>query len=158
MISKENCTKDVLRAFYGVVAVYTSEWKDHNFSLNEALVMGLISRHPGIIAQNISESIAFDPGQLSRLLSKLESRGIIKRNEAKKPPFEKTLYLTPKGEEASAHFEESFDQDIEKHLSILSQKEKDDFLKAMKTLKPLFDILVPEMKPMRTEEKKGQRT
>jgi DNA-binding MarR family transcriptional regulator len=86
------------------------------------MVMSIIRRHKGIIASQISKQIALDPGQLSRLLTKLEKNGIVIRQEASKPPFEKTLSLSKKGPSISLAFEKKVDSAINKYLESLDEK------------------------------------
>jgi signal transduction histidine kinase/CheY-like chemotaxis protein/DNA-binding MarR family transcriptional regulator/PAS domain-containing protein len=143
MNSKIDETKKVLGAFYRVIATYSYEWDEASFSLNETMVMSIIRRHKGIIASQISKQIALDPGQLSRLLTKLEKNGIVIRQEASKPPFEKTLSLSKKGTSISLAFEKKVDSAINKYLESLDEKERNHFLETMGTLAPIFDVILP---------------
>lgn len=120
--------KKVLRSFYRAVALFGKEFDYPDCSLNEAIVIGIVFRNPGIHAKEISSLIALDKGYLSRLLHSLEKRGILLRKPLAKSASEKEIILSDKGIKIAGETTAILDASIEKHLALLDKKERTAFL------------------------------
>lgn len=136
--------KEVMRRFYRTTAIFNRTFSYPGFTLNEAVVLGVIVRHPGIIAHDISEYYAIDRGYLSKILKKLEANGLICRESQKRPPFEKLLFAAPSGEQTYREIEEIVDRSVDEHLSGLTEQELQEFLKSMSALLQSLYKVVPD--------------
>lgn len=131
--------KKVLRSFYRVVAAFGKEFDYPKCSLNEAIVIGIIDRHPGIHAKDIASLIALDKGYLSRLLHSLEKRAIISRNPPAKPSSEKEIFLSEKGKKISKETTAILDESITRNLALLNPEERGIFLNKIDSLGHVLD-------------------
>jgi len=141
--------KSVMRSFYRAVAAFGQQFRYPGCSLNEAIIIGIIGRHPDISASQLSGFIAIDSGYLCRLLKKLEAEGILTRSAEKKPPFVKHLRLTPRGRRISRETGAILDASIEEHLSALDPAGLKAFSDAMEQLSQSLSQLVPDSLPRR---------
>lgn len=67
------------------------------FSLTEARVLYEIAHRPKPTATELCEELGLDPGYLSRILSKLEQRGLVRRSASQSDGRQILLELTAKG-------------------------------------------------------------
>ena len=118
-----------MRQFYKAASEFIKNFRYSGYTFNEALVLDIIDRHQGIIARDISEYTVIDSGYLSKILKKLEKDGLIARNSAKRPPFEKALCTTKKGHKMAEELELMVDQNITEHLSNLSPAKRKAFFR-----------------------------
>lgn len=88
---KNSSVKKVLRSFYQAIAIFSKEFSYPDCSLNEAIVIGIAGRNPGITAQEIASLIALDKGYLSRLLLSLEKKGVISRKLVRNSSLKRQL-------------------------------------------------------------------
>ena len=123
--------KLLFRTFYRLVVAFKTEHRGPNFNFPEEVVIGIIGRHPGVIAAEISKQIAFDRGQLSRLLVGLDNRKLIVRKKDDKPPFEKKLYLTDKGQTLFLSNRAEVDAFLTRRFSVLSPNDRAEFLRLL---------------------------
>lgn len=140
----DDSVKEVLRKFYRVIAIFSRDFRYPGYTLNDAVVLGIVARHPGIIASNISEYCAIDRGYLSKTLKKLESRGLVDRELQNRPPFEKLLNVTPLGVQIYNEIEELVDRSVDEHLSVLSDDEMRGFQNEIFALLQSLNKVVPD--------------
>lgn len=136
--------KEALRRIYRTTAIFSSNFDYPGYTFNEMNILGTIARHPGIIAQHISEYKAIDRGYLSKILKKLEQNGLITRVQAGRPPFEKLLYVTETGRKTYLQVEEMVDKCIEDHLSVVSTAEERAFFKCVEELSGYMEDIIPD--------------
>lgn len=145
--------KLLFRTFYRLVVAFKTEHRGPNFNFPEEVVIGIIGRHPGVIAAEISKQIAFDRGQLSRLLVGLDNRKLIVRKKDDKPPFEKKLYLTDKGQTLFLSNRAEVDAFLTRRFSVLSPNDRAEFLRLLPEFMSLFDQLAPDLPNPRVSPK-----
>jgi DNA-binding MarR family transcriptional regulator len=139
---KHASVKKVLRSFYQAIALFSKEFSYPECSLNEAIVIGIIGRNPGIDAQAISSLVALDKGYLSHLLLALEKKGVIIRKRIRKPQPQKAITLTAKGERFARETAAILDRSIEKRLALLSADEQRDFSAKLDGIKADLDRMM----------------
>lgn len=137
--------KIVMREFYCTAAIFSRDFYYPGYTFNEALVLDIIARHPGIIARDVSIMTSIDRGYLSKILKKLEQNGMILRRAGKHPPFEKSLSATAKGNKAYIELEAAVDDTIGKYLSVLDDKELKKFAATISQLEPQLHKIVPDI-------------
>lgn len=136
--------KEVMRQFYKAAALFTKNFSYPGYTFNEALVLDIIDRHPGIIARDVSEYTAIDSGYLSKILKKLEKNGLVARNSAKRPPFEKALCATKNGHKMAEELELMVDHNITEHLSNLSPAKRKAFFRMIQQFNEELKEILPE--------------
>lgn len=141
---KNSSVKKVLRSFYQAIAIFSKEFSYPDCSLNEAIVIGIAGRNPGITAQEIASLIALDKGYLSRLLLSLEKKGVISRKLVRKPQPKKAITLTEKGEKFAVETAAILDRSIEKRLALLDEAERNSFTEKLDSLKEDLDQMMGE--------------
>lgn len=137
--------KRVMRAFYRAIAIFGQQFDYPGCSLNEAIIIGIVARNPGVIANEICGSIAIDRGYLSRLLKKLETEAVLTRMADEKPPFEKRIRLTAKGREIYRETSEILDESIGEHLRVMDDAERKAFFDNMEALDRDLKKLAPDV-------------
>lgn len=70
------------------------------FSLPEARVIFEVAHRPGVVAATLAGDLGLDPGYLSRLVTKLESSGLLERRRSADDGRQLLLSLTEPGREA----------------------------------------------------------
>lgn len=72
-----------------------------DFSLTEARILYEIAAHPSITAGALCDCLEVDPGYLSRVLTNLAKRGLVRHTRSRLDGRSKHLYLTPAGKRAA---------------------------------------------------------
>jgi DNA-binding MarR family transcriptional regulator len=137
-MDEKTSIKETLRSFYRAIALFNQKFTYPDCPINEAIILGIIERNPGISAAKISEFIAMDKSYLSRLLDNMERKGWISRNRLVVKPFSKQLSLSEKGRKVSHETTLILDESIDKHLAILSAEERATFLQEMTSLNAIL--------------------
>lgn len=70
---------------------------DSGFSLAEVRVLYELANQPGLLASQIVDRLGLDPGYLSRMLKRFESRGYLDRQRSERDSRAAALSLTPTG-------------------------------------------------------------
>jgi DNA-binding MarR family transcriptional regulator len=139
--------KQVMRRLYKAIAVFNHEFDFYDYSLTEGVTIGIIARHSGIIAADICHEIKIDKGHLSRILKKLEARGVISRSAAPAGGQEKRIALTQEGRQLYDEMQTLVDRCIEKDLQVLAADDREDFLKNIDRLESQLAALLPGQAP-----------
>jgi DNA-binding MarR family transcriptional regulator len=116
---------------------------ESSYSLTEARILFEIGTHPAFTASDLSQSIGIDGGQLSRILSRLEKRALVKKVRSETDGRQRFLHLTAKGTEAFDLINNRADDEIAEMLGVLSEEEQKRLLKAMDAIE---DILLKNNK------------
>ena len=113
------------------------------YSLTEARILFEIGSHPSFTASDLYQSTGIDAGQLSRILSRLEKRALIKKVRSETDGRQRFLHLTTKGTEAFDLINNRANDEIAEMLGVLSEEEQKRLLKAMDAIQ---DILLKNNK------------
>lgn len=114
-------------------------------SLTEMRVLYELAHRDRSTATEVGRDLGLDAGYLSRLLSKFETRGWLKRSPAPEDARQALLVLTPVGRKAFAPVEKSARQQVSAWLERLPSPQRDRLAKAMETVQRLLGGL-PEPK------------
>ncbi len=108
------------------------------YSLTEARILFEIGTHPAFTASDLSQSIGIDGGQLSRILSRLEKRALVKKVRSETDGRQRFLHLTAKGTEAFDLINNRANDEIAEMLGVLSEEEQKRLLKAMEAIEDIL--------------------
>jgi DNA-binding MarR family transcriptional regulator/N-acetylglutamate synthase-like GNAT family acetyltransferase len=98
---------------------------DGEFSLTEARILYEVGASPGITAAALCEFLGLDAGYVSRLLSALTRRKLIRQLASSADARQKLLNLTAAGTAALARLNAQSDTQIDKILSDLDTSDRD---------------------------------
>lgn len=140
--------KNVIRAFYHIVAIYSKEFQSGEYSFMESYTLGAIGRHPGVSAAQITEFVDMNKGYLSRIIKKLVSNGLMQRKRYPGRNGSMGLYLTEKGIALYQEMKRKADESIARHIADAPEKDKAEFLRLMKQLDENLRVVCPEVHKM----------
>lgn len=109
------------------------------YTLTEARILLEVSYRGGPTATDLSRELGLDPGYLSRLLGRLEERGLVRRALSKADGRRRMLSLTPEGEEAFALLDSRSREEVTEMLGGLPEGEQGRLLEAMRTIEGILD-------------------
>jgi DNA-binding MarR family transcriptional regulator/N-acetylglutamate synthase-like GNAT family acetyltransferase len=109
------------------------------YSLTEARILFEIARGAEVSASGLSRELGLDPGYLSRILSRLEGRGLLEKVRSEADGRRRLLSLTPEGEEAFAMLDERSREEVADMLKELSEGDQRRLLEAMQTIEDTFE-------------------
>ena len=101
------------------------------FSLTEARIIYEIGAHPQVTASELCETLGLDPGYISRLLTTLTRRKLIRQVPSKSDAREKLLTLTVAGEESVERLNTQSDTQIHRILDGLGSAARDNLVAAL---------------------------
>src|SRR5687768_14903144 len=70
---------------------------DTEFSLTQARILFEVAQRRECTARNLVDTLAIDPGYVSRVIASFETRGLIRKIQSPIDSREKQIKLTPKG-------------------------------------------------------------
>ena len=104
---------------------------DGEFSLTEARVLYEISQHPATTATLLKSRLHLDKGYMSRLLTSLTKRKLIKQEASDSDGRERVLTLTASGRAKAIRLDEQSKQQICQVLSELSPFDRETIAKSL---------------------------
>ena len=114
------------------------------YSLAEARVLFEVANHDGLTVTGLSRELGLDSGYLSRTLSGLERRGLVRKTRSEVDGRRQFLSLTPEGRDAFALLDARSREEVGEMLSGLSEEEQGRLLGAMATIEEVLGR-VPEL-------------
>jgi DNA-binding MarR family transcriptional regulator/N-acetylglutamate synthase-like GNAT family acetyltransferase len=109
------------------------------YSLTEARILFEISHCAEVAASDLSRELGLDPGYLSRILARLEQRGLIVKVRSETDARRRLLLLTPQGEDAFSLLDSRSREEVAEMLCELSEGDQRRLLEAMQTIEGLLD-------------------
>ncbi len=109
------------------------------YSLTEARILFEISHCAEAAASDLSRELGLDPGYLSRILARLEQRGLIVKVRSETDARRRLLLLTPQGEDAFSLLDSRSREEVAEMLCELSEGDQRRLLEAMQTIEGLLD-------------------
>lgn len=109
------------------------------YTLTEARVLLEISHRGSLTATDLSRELGLDPGYLSRVLGRLEERGLVGRAPSKADRRRRVLSLTREGREAFFLLDSRSREEVAEMLGGLSDGEQGRLLEAMRTVEGVLD-------------------
>jgi len=104
---------------------------DGEFSLTEARILYETGACPQITASALCATLGLDPGYISRLLSNLTRRKLIRQLASRTDAREKLLTLTPAGAASLARINAQSDTHVQRILSDLGTADRDNLVDAL---------------------------
>jgi len=133
---------DVLRSFNRTVtaAIGTLDegLMDTEFTLSEARVIHDLSRADSTEVGELRTALALDSGYLSRMLAKLEDRGVVRRSASPRDGRRQVAALTAAGRAAYATLDERADRTATTMLDALPVSARERLVAAMRTVRDLL--------------------
>jgi DNA-binding MarR family transcriptional regulator/GNAT superfamily N-acetyltransferase len=108
------------------------------FSLTEGRVLYEIAHDPGATATGLQRCLLLDAGYLSRLLSALEEKGLVKRTRSPSDGRQSLLALTARGRKAFAQLNARAHEDVASFITPLGERARQRLLDATRTIESLL--------------------
>ena len=109
------------------------------YSLTEARILFEISHRAEVTASDLSRELGLDPGYLSRILARLEQRGLIEKVRSETDARRRLLSLTPRGQDAFSLLDSRSREEVAEMLCELSEGDQRRLLEAMQTIEGVLD-------------------
>lgn len=142
-VSTLTCAQRLMDVVPHVMQAFREEMRNHRsaeFSIPEFRTLSYIQRHQGTSAAAITEHIGLSKASLSKIVTRLEQRNLIKRGVAKADKRYHALSLTAHGQRTLDDVEVATLRSIAGRLSPLSQEEVMKIVLALNLLEPLFAV------------------
>ena len=109
------------------------------YSLAEARVLFEIAHRDDPTASDLARELGLDPGYLSRILARLEQRGLVDKVRSEIDRRRRLLALTPGGEDAFSLLDSRSREELAEMLGELSDGDQRRLLEAMRTIEGVLD-------------------
>lgn len=103
----------------------TQKYLNSDYSVAEARILYEIFDHEKISARDIVNTLCIDKSYLSRMLKKLEMRGIVERKESEEDSRRAMIFLTENGKTITEKLIAESNMQIEKELAGISDCDLD---------------------------------
>ena len=127
------------RFYTKAIGVLEKGYLHSPFSLTEVRVLYELRHRDGLTAAAIGRELGLDTGYLSRLLSRFEAKGYLRREPSAEDGRQSRLVLTPTGAAVFDPLEEAASEDIAARLVGLAPGDQDRLLGAMATIRGILD-------------------
>ncbi|GLQ95064.1 PadR family transcriptional regulator [Dyella acidisoli] len=127
------------RFYTARLGVMSRRYLDGEFGLAEARILYEVSAQPKVTASTLQETLELDAGYMSRLLSGLIRRKLIRRVTSDTDAREKPLMLTATGEKAVARLNEQSMAHIRGLLAHLSAADRETMAAALAGVRKLLE-------------------
>jgi DNA-binding MarR family transcriptional regulator/GNAT superfamily N-acetyltransferase len=111
---------------------------DGEFSLTEARILYEIGANPRLTASSLRNTLGLDAGYISRLLTLLTRRKLVRQTVSKEDGREKLLTLSPTGEKKLARVNEQSALQIQGLLEPLSAADRDTLIKLLSNARSIL--------------------
>lgn len=132
---------EVLRAFNYSETMQAGVLRERllhsSYSLTESRIILEISRQSRLTATDLSRNMGLDPGYLSRLLSRLEAGGVIRRSRSESDGRSRVLRLTGDGARIAELLNRRVDDDVAEYLAGLSDPDQARLMEAIQTIEQI---------------------
>ena len=108
------------------------------FSLTEVRILFELAHSPGVTATALRDELNLDAGYLSRLLRRLEHRGLVARTSSDADGRVAHLALTDTGREEFRSLDERADEEVRTLIGELSAAQQRRLLSALRTIEELL--------------------
>jgi DNA-binding MarR family transcriptional regulator len=122
---------------------------DGDFALTEARILYEIGASPGMTASALCQVLELDAGYISRLLSALTRRKLVRQSTSEADAREKLLKLTATGTNAVAQLNRQSTTQIEKMLAHLSAADREAMVASLTRVRSI--LVGPAKLPVRIE-------
>ena len=109
------------------------------FSLAEGRVLFELAHRTGVSASELTRDLGLDPGYLSRILKRFETKGLVRRATAEGDARRAVLQLTEAGRAAFAPLDQASSRDVAAILDRLPQPKRKAVVDAMTTIESALE-------------------
>lgn len=109
-----------------------------SYSLTESRILFEIANNNNLTASKLIRELGLDAGYLSRILARLEEKGIVCKERSTKDARQRILKLTSEGKKAFSQLNERSHNEISELLRELSESEQQQLINAMSTVEGLL--------------------
>ena len=124
----------IRRTYQISLAIFLQECQHLNLGLGDCAVLYGVQALPGTDQISLSKAIAIDRSTITRVVSRLVSRGLIKRNESEEDQRKKTLSLTAEGQMIFHRIQPQIDTVNKRMLAPLRRDEQKQFIDFLTTI------------------------
>jgi len=111
---------------------------DGEFSLTEARILYEIGSSPKLTASSLRNTLGLDAGYISRLLTLLTRRKLVRHTVSKEDGREKLLTLSPAGEKKLTQLNEQSALQIQKLLETLSVADREALIESLSKVRSIL--------------------
>lgn len=111
---------------------------DGEFSLTEARILYEIGSNPKETASALRNRLGLDAGYISRLLTQLTRRKLVRQTASKQDGREKLLTLTATGEKKFARLDEQSALQIQEMLERLSETDRETLIRSLSKVRSIL--------------------
>jgi DNA-binding MarR family transcriptional regulator/predicted N-acetyltransferase YhbS len=122
------------RFYTRVLGVLDDHLLDTPYSLTEARILYELAQRPATEVRDLRGILGFDPGYLSRVLTRLERAGLLERSVSPQDRRRQLVSLTDHGGEAFADLDERASRQAASWLAALSDDQQVRLVAAMRTI------------------------
>src|SRR5262245_46444049 len=126
---------------------------DGEFSLTEARILYEIGSNPKLTASSLRNTLGLDAGYISRLLTLLTRRKLVRQTASKEDGREKLLTLSHTGEKKLAQLNKQSALQIQELLEPLSAADRDTLIKSLSKVRSILsETQRPDVRIVRLSE------
>ncbi|HEX7063898.1 MAG TPA: bifunctional helix-turn-helix transcriptional regulator/GNAT family N-acetyltransferase, partial [Bacillales bacterium] len=122
------------------------------YSLTESRIIFELANRETVTPSELMNELELDAGYLSRIVTRLESKGLLEKTRSEVDRRQRLLRLTSEGREAFEMLDKRSSHEIAAMLDRLPEKDQQSLLKAMKTIEDVFTDKAAESYVIRPPE------
>jgi DNA-binding MarR family transcriptional regulator/GNAT superfamily N-acetyltransferase len=126
------------RMYTRFIGTLNEAFLESDFTLAEARILYELANHPAPKASHLAESLGMDPGYLSRVLTKFERAGLLKKEASEVDARSSELILTARGKSAFAKLNSRSDHQARSLLSNLTPDARAELRHAMLSIERIL--------------------
>lgn len=142
------------RFYTNILGLLDQHILDSGYSLTESRVIFEISKTECCTANQLCSVLDIDRSYMSRIIRRFENEGLITRNTSSQDSRNMEIHLTEKGNEIFHDLNNRSNEQIEKFISKFNEKECEDLIHSMRTVKKYFSIATKniDIRPFKAED------
>lgn len=142
------------RFYTNILGLLDQHILDSGYSLTESRVIFEISKTECCTANQLCSVLDIDRSYMSRIIRRFENEGLITRNISSQDSRNMEIHLTEKGNEIFHDLNNRSNEQIEKFISKFNEKEWEDLIHSMRTVKKYFSIATKniDIRPFKAED------
>lgn len=138
MLDRVSRVRAFNRLYTGVIGVLDEGLVGTEYALNEARVLYELEQQGVTEVTELRRRLGMDPGYASRLLAKLESRGLLVRDRSESDARRQVLRITDEGRKAQHSLEQRTVEQISDLLGRFTEADQERLLGSMETIGSLI--------------------
>ena len=142
------------RFYTNILGLLDQHILDSGYSLTESRVIFEISKTECCTANQLCSVLDIERSYMSRIIRRFENEGLITRNTSSQDSRNMEIHLTEKGNEIFYDLNNRSNEQIEKFISKFNEKEWEDLIHSMRTVKKYFSIATKniDIRPFKAED------